>query len=137
MWLKNLWRDIYRIRIPVVMIGLYWILSSRFFGVFCPLKIFCGVPCPACGMTRALLKILQGHWREAFTMNPMIYGWILMGGIWFLQRYLGKCRKIRLHILLIVVCSMTILLFGREMPKKFPDQEPYTYYEDNILARIR
>jgi hypothetical protein len=38
---------------------------------FCPLRRFLGLPCPGCGMTRALAHLARGEWREALTFHPL------------------------------------------------------------------
>lgn len=39
----------------------------------CFLKSIFGIPCPGCGMTRAVLAALQLHFAEAFTLHPMFW----------------------------------------------------------------
>lgn len=36
----------------------------------CVFKTAFGVPCPNCGMTRAVVFALHGDWSRAFAMNP-------------------------------------------------------------------
>lgn len=37
----------------------------------CPLKALFGVPCPTCGMGRALVAAATGRWGEAWTFHPL------------------------------------------------------------------
>jgi hypothetical protein len=39
---------------------------------FCPFKTLTGIPCPACGSTRATSLLLQGHLHEAVMLNPLV-----------------------------------------------------------------
>ena len=39
---------------------------------FCPFKTVTGIPCPACGTTRATLQLLDGHWLDALYTNPLV-----------------------------------------------------------------
>ena len=32
-----------------------------------------GISCPGCGMSRAVLLMLSGHFRAAFRMHPLVY----------------------------------------------------------------
>jgi len=41
----------------------------------CPIKLFTGVPCPTCGMTRSFLAMAHGHWQQAVTYH--LFGPIL------------------------------------------------------------
>ena len=40
----------------------------------CPFKALTGIPCPGCGMTRAVLHACKGEFREAFYYHPL---WIV------------------------------------------------------------
>lgn len=40
----------------------------------CPFKAISGIPCPGCGMTRAVLSACKGDFREAFRYHPL---WIV------------------------------------------------------------
>ena len=39
--------------------------------VLCPLKRFFGVPCPTCGLTRAIVLLLRFDLRGAFEIQPL------------------------------------------------------------------
>jgi hypothetical protein len=38
----------------------------------CPTAFFWGVPCPGCGLTRATLALLQGHFAQALAYHPLV-----------------------------------------------------------------
>ena len=40
----------------------------------CPLKALTGMPCATCGLTRCVLALGQGRWREAFHWHPAAVG---------------------------------------------------------------
>ena len=40
----------------------------------CPFKALTGIPCPGCGMTRAVLFACKGDFRKAFHYHPL---WII------------------------------------------------------------
>jgi hypothetical protein len=43
--------------------------GARF--AFCPLRRFAGLPCPACGMTRAFGHLAKGEWSAAIRDHPL------------------------------------------------------------------
>lgn len=56
--------------------GYSWLAFVQFvpqlsgFGV-CIFKHIAGIPCPSCGVTRAIQLLLQGNVRESLLMNPL------------------------------------------------------------------
>ena len=78
------------------VLGLYFLLL--FFlsktGVTCVFRQCFNVPCPGCGMTRAMLSFLKGNFAEAFAAHPMFWSTPLVG-IYFLSEngVLGSKKK--------------------------------------------
>jgi Protein of unknown function (DUF2752) len=56
--------------------------------VWCPLRRFAGLPCPACGLTRAFAHLAKGEWSAAVRDHPLApalaaeigLAWALWGG---------------------------------------------------------
>jgi hypothetical protein len=46
-----------------------WVTSPQAL-VLCPLRAVTGIPCPSCGLTRALAHLERGHWSEAMKFHP-------------------------------------------------------------------
>lgn len=48
----------------------------------CPMRALTGIPCPGCGMTRAVSCLLAGRWSEAVRLNafvvPLAVGTVLL-----------------------------------------------------------
>lgn len=42
----------------------------------CQLKLFTGLDCPGCGLTRSFIALAHGQWRDSFHFNPA-------GPLWF------------------------------------------------------
>jgi hypothetical protein len=53
------------------------LLLARFFPfdrihlVVCPLKTIAHIPCPACGMTRAFVRVMHAQWSAALHVSPL------------------------------------------------------------------
>lgn len=58
----------------LILLFLIYLAITYFFKIpNCLIKMFIGFPCPACGMTRAGVALLQFNFVEAFNYNPIIY----------------------------------------------------------------
>ena len=68
------------------------ILFALIFHDVCPVQILYGLPCPGCGLTRAGVLLLTGHFAAAFQMHPFIYGWAALLLYVLLCRYVKGCK---------------------------------------------
>lgn len=106
------------------------------FHAFCPLVIFCGFPCPGCGISRAAVCFITGRWRQAWQLNPVIFPIMVFAAYFFLNRYLfGRTAK-GAKILIAVLMALLVLSYCVRMYLYFPDRVPYVYTEHNLLERI-
>lgn len=71
------------LKIAVTFVSLIPVCLTAFSEIGCFSRYLLGVPCPACGMTRALLALLRGDIAAAFGYHfmfwalPIIYFYIL------------------------------------------------------------
>lgn len=49
------------------------VMLAYFSGINCLIKRFAGIDCPACGMTRAYISLLQGDFSKAFHFHPLFF----------------------------------------------------------------
>lgn len=120
----------------IIIIGLAvlaWILVSP----GCILREITGLPCPGCGMTRALLLLLHGDLMGAWQMHPLFWVPPLLFSVALvltifapnkLAKWIRPCG-FAIVTLFIVVYLVRMFLF-------FPNQEPLTYLEESIFGRI-
>ena len=139
--IKIIWRRIYRdvqdAWQPVLIIGIYILFMNGLLGMsVCPFRGITGLPCPACGMTRAGLLYLQGDFRGAFEVHPFIYGILGLAIIFCVFRYLlGKNTGWLKYPLLILGIGL-ILYYLYRMLFFFPDVEPMTYMSRSLFGRL-
>lgn len=96
--------------IIIVTVGLFVI--NYIFGSICPVAISFGVPCPGCGMTRAIKALIHGQFMQAAYYNAAVYVWIMYAIYWFADRYIFEKERKRVSTaLLIAVCLFTIIYY--------------------------
>lgn len=62
----------------------------------CPVALLTGIPCPGCGMTRALNALVRGDWAEAWLYHPisfLVATQLLVLVSWWMTRRLGLLRS--------------------------------------------
>ena len=86
-------KDIRSLLPAMAGVAVYWSATHLLFDRFCPTQILFNFPCPGCGMTRALMLVLSGQFGEARRLQPPVYGWILGGAGFCVDRYLIHVEK--------------------------------------------
>ena len=108
------------------------------FGAACISRVFTGFPCPACGMTRAALLFLNGHWWESFQMQPFFYALLAGIGLFVVYRYIARKERYKkiFYSYAMVMLVAAIGFYIYRMVRFFPDVPPMTYSKQNILYYI-
>jgi uncharacterized protein DUF2752 len=64
-------------------------VPSVHFPIICPMRRFLGIPCPACGLTRSVVHMLQGRPSESFAAHRL--GSLVLAAILFQVPYRTWC----------------------------------------------
>ena len=128
--------DVKEYGIAVVAVFVYAVITNLVFHAFCPLIIFCGIPCPGCGVTRATACFLTGRWQQAWQLNPMIFPIALTAVYFGWNRYLLGRNAKGIKAIIIALLVLLIVVYGVRMCLYFPNRVPYVYTENNILMRF-
>lgn len=130
---KLLWKDIKNSWIALVAIAVYIILMLHFFGTPCPMVLITGIPCPACGLSRAGFCLMRLEFSRAFRFNPFIYpigGLVLLSG--FYRYVLGKvCKYIKTLLIILAVAMIGFYIY--RMIVFFPNTSPMIYESNNLI----
>lgn len=85
-------RSLYRLAMSLCMAGYVW-LGASYMSVGggtvsspCLFRRIMHLPCPACGTTRAVIALLQGHVAEAVRFN--LLGFVALAGLLILPGWL-------------------------------------------------
>ena len=121
----------------VLVVIFYMLVAMECFGGVCPISITFGIPCPGCGVTRALFFTLIGDFKTAFRYNPCIFP-IFFLAIYYCVTYyiMGKRTKVTKYLLYVVAVIM-ILVYAYRMIFMFPGEEPMcNHYEHSLLNNM-
>lgn len=121
-------RKLLKVLLVILLIG----IAAVFF-YQCPIRLILGIPCPGCGMTRALLCFLRGDLAGSFYWHPMLVP-TGIGAILVLYALAAGKEKL-LGITLLVWTILMILVYVWRMAAYFP-QEPMLANPDGLLMRF-
>ena len=105
----------------ILILGLL-ILSGA---ISCPIYNFVGVPCPACGITRAIKLFFTGHIRDAFLMHPLFW----MPAIFLIKPFQKKW-------LIITALAVFIITYVIRLCVMFPTTPPLNYNYNSIIGEF-
>lgn len=80
--------------------GIYIVLYFMDFG--CIFQRYFQIPCPGCGMTRAIRSVLHLDFKTAFYYHPMVFSLPILAGYVFTDGCLFK-HKIANYTILILI----------------------------------
>lgn len=126
---KNLWQ-------AAVAIAVYAILVNLLFHNFCPMVIVTGLPCPGCGMTRALFFLVTGRLQQSIQINPMGIPVACIFLYFCINRYIAGKKAKGIMPVIVITAVMMLALYVYRMYSFFPDRVPYVYTEGNVMERI-
>lgn len=120
-----------------LLLAAAYVLGANFLGVSsCPMALLTGLPCPGCGMTRAALLFLQGHWKAAWQMHPFFYIVFVLAVLAFIQRYLMGRKILAARQEVIAVAVLAMVFYAYRMATVFPDRPPMTYEARNGIRTL-
>jgi hypothetical protein len=111
--------------------------------VLCPLRAVTGIPCPSCGLTRALAYLERGHMAQALKFHPfsplLLVLALALFGLLLLELATHKCiirnpLKSRRSVY-ILLAAVVIFQIARTVIF-FADGGWAIFWHENIFARL-
>lgn len=133
---KMVKKDLYKLRIPLLIIIVYCVITQWIFDTVCPFSIMFGLPCPACGLTRGCLSILTGHFVKAWIYNATAYLWLPAIAWLLIMRYVCGKQRIKWESVFITIALITVGYYVYRMVTKFPGSEPMVFNDKNIVTGL-
>lgn len=120
----------------IVLFLLYGISMIVMTGGLCPFQGMLGIPCPACGSTRAILLLIKGDLAGSLNMNPMALLFLLCIMNEIRVCYFKRGDPKKAMILLCVTVLISVLVYFVRMKLYFPFREPYLIEKRSLLFRL-
>ena len=89
------------------IIGIYYGLNTVF-GITCPIKYIIKAPCPTCGMTRAMMSLIQLDFRGYVEYNVMAFFMMTTVMLLVHRNVLKKRRWIDWYSMLVLALNMLV-----------------------------
>ncbi|CEO08340.1 DUF2752 domain-containing protein [Paraclostridium sordellii] len=100
----------------------------------CLLKNKIGIPCPGCGMTRALESFLHGDIKKAFYYHPLFLIPIFIAIVFLFGNNDFFAKLIKNKNIWIFLVILVLLVYIIRMVLMFPDVAPMNYVEPIWLS---
>lgn len=133
---KLIWQDICNFWIAGAAFALYFLFGRLFLYSLCPMVMLTGLPCPGCGMTRAVCSILKGNFAAAWELHPFSYAFLVLALVFVIRRYILQKEIKSLAKYLAAVFVGMIVFYIYRMIRFFPGNPPMSYYYGSLGYRI-
>ena len=71
----------------IILYLIYALVMNLFNLQSCPIKLLIGIPCPGCGMTRAILCLLKFDFKGAIKYNALFIILLLVIVVFIFRKY--------------------------------------------------
>ena len=122
--------------LSILLLAICFLALKKLTGSICFSVIMFGIPCPACGLTRASILLLSGHIQDSLEMHPLLILIIIGLLLYPLLKRVTARYKFFINVYIIITISIFICFYIYRMYIYFPHKEPMIYYKENIIARI-
>lgn len=125
--------SIYEIILIVVAFIIYAIINPR----LCIIKKITGLPCPACGMTRAFFYFFTFDLEKAFYYHPL-FPLVIVGFFLIVSQKLNKKLQDSkvINIIYLIMGIIFIIVYIIRMILYFPDVVPMDYDYNSLIGLV-
>ena len=138
--IENVRQDIRNYYKGILLVVLYIVVMDVLFRKMCPMVLVTGMPCPACGLTRAGWYVITLQWAKAWQMNPLIFPIGIAFAYAIFCRYI---RGIKIYGGPLIITIIAILLIGFYLYRMVTcfsfethHDSPMAYWKHNLLRYL-
>ena len=122
--------------LTAALIITYLAATNFFFGYVSPSMILVGLPCPACGFTRAGFLFFTGSLAESFRMHPLFIPTLALAAGAVICKLFWPNRFEVIKILTIVLIISSFIVFIIRMAVLFPHSPPMNINRNSLLHNL-
>ena len=131
----NLRKPVILLLLVVVLVGICLSIYSG--GSLCVIRNITGLPCPGCGMTRALIALSKLEFTNAVRLHPLSLMMLPFGGLLALSPFNSSLRRLIVKKLFWqLLIAIFLIVYIIRMFLMFPHIEPMTLLENAYLLRL-
>lgn len=136
--LRRLWAHMQKHAALWIGLGAFFLLAWQVTGTSCTFQSTIGLPCPGCGLTRALLAALHGNFQEALRLHPLFWlaPLVILAILVMLAIAPDQLSNPKLNRVWLGLALLFMVVYLVRMIFYFPDQEPLTWNDQAILPRL-
>ncbi|NLA71571.1 MAG: DUF2752 domain-containing protein [Clostridiaceae bacterium] len=135
-------------RSALLVIAVFLLFIAELFGSACFFSSVFGIPCAGCGSTRAFTLLLEGNFKEALRMHPLILVSLTIliavptyGLIKLIAKKRGKDFHFPLspraiNILFFSLAALYLTVYIVRMILYFPHTEPMCFNHNSVWGRL-
>lgn len=120
----------------IILYLIYALVMNLFNLQSCPIKLLIGIPCPGCGMTRAILCLLKFDFKGAIKYNALFIILLLVIVVFIFRKYNIFKKLYHSKIFWITIGICILVYYALRLIYVYPN-EPMDYYYFNLFNKIR
>jgi hypothetical protein len=91
-----------------------------------------GIPCPSCGMTRAILFVFAGDFTAAIKYHPLFLAVPIIPVCFIFKRVTDQKR----NVLFSLFIALFVLVWVVRLGLYFPHTEPFVLNDEALIPKI-
>ena len=108
--MKNLTTIVKKHIVYIFTICFFYILL-RYYNVSCPILAFLGVPCPTCGVTRAMIALFTLNFKNYLHYHPLAIPLIIAVCLMLHARFLKRKKLVYTFVLFVLILNFIFYIY--------------------------